>query len=96
MLPLVSLVELKMSTINCSEQNLQELGKVPKGVTVLDCSDNRLTTLPAAIGNASDLEELLAFKNDLKVRLCVSNSNKWQDHLIDHLMLIIDAMGRRN
>ena len=39
---------------------------IPAGTASLDVSDNALTEVPAAIGGAADLEELLLFKNKIK------------------------------
>jgi len=55
-----------MSKLELSEKGLSAFPGIPAGTASLDVSDNALTEVPAAIGGAADLEELLLFKNKIK------------------------------
>lgn len=55
-----------MTKVEESEKGLTTLPTIPAGTTSLDASDNALTEVPAAIGGATELEELLLFKNKIK------------------------------
>ena len=52
--------------LELSEKELTDFPEVPPNTTHLDASDNALTEVPAAIGEATALEELLLFKNKIK------------------------------
>lgn len=50
---------------DCSEKDLEELPTVPSSTKVLDCSTNKLTSLPASIGSLKALIEIDASTNQL-------------------------------
>jgi len=55
-----------MTELNLAETQLAAFPNIPAGTTKLDASDNALTEVPASIGGATELEELLLYKNKIK------------------------------
>jgi len=52
--------------MDISEKGLTELPAIKPGTTKVDASDNAITEVKADIAGATDLEELLLFKNKIK------------------------------
>lgn len=55
----------KGALFDCSEQDLTELPNIPSGTQELNCSSNKLTALPATIGDLQGLVSLEAHTNQL-------------------------------